>query len=52
MASNNLASGAMKLLEAGADPNNRGGAGMTPMECAQQSCARQGWEKSQFPEIN
>ena len=42
MASNNLASGAMKLLEAGADPNNRGGAGMTPMECAQQSCARQG----------
>jgi len=40
MASNNLASGARALLEAGADPNNRGGAGVTPMECAQQSCAR------------
>ena len=40
MASNNLAAGAQSLLEAGAEPRYKGGAGITPMECAQQSCAR------------
>merc|ERR1711915_804053 len=39
MASNNLADGTASLLEAGADPNNTGGARVSPMECAQQSCA-------------
>lgn len=40
MASNNLGAGAQALLEAGADPLNKGGSGVTPMECAKQSCAR------------
>ena len=40
MASNNLAAGAQALLEAGADPAHKGGSGITPMECAKQSCAR------------
>jgi len=40
MASNNLAVGAKALLEAGADPNNKGRAGCTPLECALSSGAR------------
>jgi len=40
MASNNLASGAQALLEAGADPINEGMSGTSPMECAEESCAR------------
>merc|ERR1719454_2509866 len=39
MASNNLAVGARALLEAGADPNNRGKCGATPKEIAQDSHA-------------
>ena len=40
MASNNLAKGARALLEAGAHPGNKGGAGISPMQCAKQSAAR------------
>eukprot|EP00746_Dinoflagellata_sp_MGD_P150101 gnl/MRDRNA2_/MRDRNA2_82031_c0_seq1.p1 gnl/MRDRNA2_/MRDRNA2_82031_c0~~gnl/MRDRNA2_/MRDRNA2_82031_c0_seq1.p1 ORF type:complete len:332 (-),score=80.22 gnl/MRDRNA2_/MRDRNA2_82031_c0_seq1:130-1125(-) len=40
MASNNLAIGAAALLEAGADPENPGKCGATPMQIAQQSEAR------------
>merc|ERR1711871_1504073 len=40
MASNNLAMGARALLEAGADPMNKGGSGRTPLEVAQESSAR------------
>jgi len=39
MASNNLARGATLLLEAGADPMHRGGAGVSPLEVALQSRA-------------
>lgn len=40
MASNNLAIGAAALLDAGADPENPGKCGATPMQIAQQSEAR------------
>merc|ERR1711994_727028 len=40
MASNNLARGATRLLEAGADPLYRGGAGISPLDCALQSNAK------------
>jgi hypothetical protein len=40
MASNNLAIGAKALLDAGADPRNRGGVGQTPMQIAQSAFAR------------
>merc|ERR1719379_2187696 len=40
MASNNLAVGAQALLDAGADPSNRGQCRATPMEIAQDSKAR------------
>jgi hypothetical protein len=40
MASNNLAVGAAALLEAGANPDNPGKCGATPMQIAQQSEAR------------
>jgi len=40
MASNNLAAGAKALLEAGADPANKGGSGSTPLEVARGSSAR------------
>lgn len=40
MASNNLAIGAKALLDAGADPDNRGAVGQTPMQIAQGSAAR------------
>ena len=40
MASNNLALGAKMLLEAGADPNFRGGSGDTPATVARGSRAR------------
>jgi len=40
MASNNLARGATRLLEAGADPLYKGGAGITPLDCALQSNAK------------
>jgi len=39
MASNNLAVGAKALLEAGADPRNKGGSGSTPLEIARGSRA-------------
>jgi len=39
MASNNLALGAKTLLEAGADPNNKGNTAQTPSQCAQRSGA-------------
>lgn len=39
MASNNLAAGAQALLEAGADPNNRGLVQQSPMEIARASAA-------------
>jgi len=39
MASNNLAWGARDLLEAGADPRNKGEAGITPLDCAIASAA-------------
>jgi len=39
MASNNLATGAQALLDAGADPNNRGLVQTSPMEVAQGSAA-------------
>jgi len=39
MASNNLAIGAQQLLEAGADPDNRGAVGATPEDIARQSRA-------------
>merc|ERR1711988_553593 len=39
MASNNLAVGAKVMLDAGADPLNRGGTGATPLEIAQASKA-------------
>ena len=38
-ASNNLASGAEALLEAGADPANRGGVRLTPLDLARQASA-------------
>jgi len=41
MASNNLAAGARALLAAGADPNNRGLVGQTPMEVARGSAAQE-----------
>lgn len=40
MASNNLAIGAQLLLDAGADPLNRGGSGELPIEIAKSSRAR------------
>ena len=40
MASNNLAAGAQALLEAGASPRHRGGCGLSPLQCAKQSAAR------------
>jgi len=39
MASNNLAGGALALLEAGADPGNKGGSGYAPIQCAMSSRA-------------
>lgn len=39
MASNNLGVGAKALLDAGADPNNQGGTGATPMDIARSSHA-------------
>lgn len=39
MASNNLAVGAKALLDWGADPNNKGGAGQTPLQVAKSSRA-------------
>ena len=39
MASNNLVEGATALLEAGADPANKGGIGRTPAQIAQGSAA-------------
>jgi hypothetical protein len=41
MASNNLAVGAEALLKAGAEPNNAGKVGMTPLQMAKQAQARQ-----------
>merc|ERR1712023_186481 len=40
MASNNLADGARKLLEAGANLGNKGACGSTPLEVAKSSAAR------------
>lgn len=40
MASNNLASGARALLEAGAHPRYKGGCGLSPLQCAKQSAAK------------
>ena len=40
MASNNLARGATHLLEAGADPQYRGRAGISPLDCARQAEAK------------
>lgn len=40
MASNNLAVGAEALLKAGADPNNAGESGATPLQVAKESHAR------------
>ena len=40
MASNNLSRGATRLLEAGADPLYKGGAGISPLDCALQSNAK------------
>merc|ERR1719343_1252627 len=42
MASNNLARGAAQLLEAGADPGNKGGSGYAPIQCAMSSKADPG----------
>lgn len=40
MASNNLATGAQALLEAGAHPRYKGGCGLSPLQCAKQSAAK------------